>query len=128
MTRSISGLCLNPAFTGLLLLHAELESPGGGTEYKNSSTLEIREKVSNSPSPVGTRKYEKKKQIYNGHCLAVFANVPVFFGFFSGPSPGWGSLHMLSYIFRISRLEEFLYSVPPPRDHKHRAALLTAPL
>ena len=99
-----------------------LISPCGGTGYKNPSSLEIRKKITKKlqtpPFPVSPQKHEKyteksREWPENDH-FVIFQ----YFARIFRDKPGMGDFPIFSFFCRISRLEGFLYSVPPQKDLK----------
>ena len=84
---------------------------------KPGNTKKIRKKMTKSPISGLAPKIRKKiPKIYkNGHFLANFGIFRYFFRIFVA-KPEMGESVISSVFFLISRLEGFLYSVPPQGD------------
>ena len=84
------------------------------------------EKKSKSPiSGLAPKIRKNTKKFQNWPENDQFGNFSVFsFFVFLGAKPEMGDFVIFSDFFRISRLEGFLYSVPPQGDRKTRSNLL----
>ena len=78
---------------------------------------ENMKKITKSPiSSLGPKIRKQIPKNYKiGQKMTIFVIVRYFFRIF-GAKPEMGDFVIFSYFFRISRLEGFLYSVPPRRD------------